>query len=63
MMLLTFSLRALRFVRLSMSCCVSGPVGFCSASRTTAFNPGSGMDTSCAWLGAMKPASISIGMM
>jgi len=47
-MLLMFRELASRFVRLSRSCWVKGPLGFCNASRRAAFKPGSGMDTSCA---------------
>ena len=38
--------------KLSKSCCVNGPTGFCNASRMAAFRPGSGMETSCARVGA-----------
>src|SRR5439155_23693761 len=40
-----------------------GPAGFCNASRIAALRPGSGMDTSCAWVETMKPVRISVGMM
>src|SRR5205085_3162885 len=45
---------ALRLVRPDMSCCVNGPTGFCSASRTTAFRLESGIETSCAKVEAAK---------
>src|SRR5262245_28166515 len=44
-MLLTFRWLAFRFVRLSRSCAVKGPLGFCKTSRMAASSPGSGMDT------------------
>src|SRR5215510_797856 len=58
--LVTLRQQALKLVRLSKSCSVKGPLGFCKAKRMAAFRPGSGMDASCAWVEAMKLAHIKI---
>src|SRR5262245_10286806 len=46
--LLTLRSLASRFVNVSRSWTVNGPAGFARAARIAAFNPASGMDTSCA---------------
>ena len=58
-MLLTFRRLAFKFVRLSRSCSVNGPNGFCRAARMAPFRPGSGMDTSCATTGTVRLVRIN----
>src|SRR5689334_16104965 len=60
--LLMFRLLASKLVRVSRSCWVNGPAGFCSAARTAALRPGSGRETSWAAVEITKPVKISATM-